>query len=62
MGRVNMGWKCSGGRSRASARSLSRRMPSAVTALKYVSVTILYWGSASCRKHADLCKVPLTET
>ena len=49
MGLLNMGSKCSAGRFSASARSLSRRMPSAVTALKYACVTSLYFGSTACK-------------
>lgn len=52
MGLLNMGSKCSAGSSSASARSLSRRIPSAVTALKYACVTCLYFGSTSCKSTA----------
>ena len=52
MGLLNMGSKCLAGRSNASARSLSRRMPSAVTALKYACVTCLYFCSTSCTSTA----------
>ena len=52
MGLLNMGSKCSAGSSSARAKSLSRRMPSAVTALKYACVTSLYFDSTSCKSTA----------